>query len=454
MQLIGSALALATAVLPLVAAQDKSTEFLPESQISLVRERLDELSQLSWELGTRAEALLEHDAPQWSVFADRPLPPPHIVAPEDNSDGLQEVFAIARRVVTNRTIANGGIVGPQPLMMDGAAADPASNLVAVLLADWTGQDKGKVDYAGAAKDQLDFLWSANVSKTEDGAISHRVEPVSLWSDFPFMVPTSFAYAGVLSGNQSYVEEAYHQIKLYRNYLRDTAAGNLWHHIVYGWWTDAGHWATGNGWAAAGMLRILATIQHSIYAPLMLKEQADLTAWIKEIHTAVFPHLDDTRIFLNYVDAPITDDNNFYDAAGTALLATTVYRYALMTGDTTHIPYAQVIREELSRKNGTEYAHFTPEGVLKPVVNPHDYSYQGDASAEGQAFIMMLDAVYKEWQAAGAPGIELSLDLDLGVSIGKKRAGFEPSARSEASAKRTWSSRDIENHRRAGFARAH
>ena len=45
MQLIGSALALATAVLPLVAAQDKS-EFLPESQISLVRERLDELSQL------------------------------------------------------------------------------------------------------------------------------------------------------------------------------------------------------------------------------------------------------------------------------------------------------------------------------------------------------------------------------------------------------------------------
>ena len=61
-----------------------------------------------------------------------------------------------------------------------------------------------------------------------------------------MVPTSFAYAGVLSGNQSYVEEAYHQIKLYRDYLRDTAAGNRWHHIVYGWWTDAGHWATGEG----------------------------------------------------------------------------------------------------------------------------------------------------------------------------------------------------------------
>ena len=64
------------------------------------------------------------------------------------------------------------------------------------------------------------------------------------SDFISMVPTSFAYAGVLSGNQSYVEEAYHQIKLYRNYLRDANAGNLWHHIVYGWWDDAGHWTTG------------------------------------------------------------------------------------------------------------------------------------------------------------------------------------------------------------------
>ena len=33
-------------MLYVVAAQDKSAEFLPESQISLVRERLDELSQL------------------------------------------------------------------------------------------------------------------------------------------------------------------------------------------------------------------------------------------------------------------------------------------------------------------------------------------------------------------------------------------------------------------------
>ncbi|KAL1662159.1 stretch-activated Ca2+-permeable channel component-domain-containing protein [Schizophyllum commune] len=426
----GIALALA---LPSVAAQG----FLPDSQIALVRARLDELSQLSWELGTRAQALLEHDAPQWSVFADRPLPPPRAA---DDSGGLRDTLAIARRIVTSR----GGAPGPQPLMADGSAGDPASNLVAVLLADWTGQDGGAVDYAGAARDQLDFLWSDGVAKTGDGAISHRVEPVSLWSDFISMVPTSFAYAGVLSGNQSYVEEAYHQIKLYRNYLRDTNAGNLWHHIVYGWWDDAGHWTTGNGWAAAGMLRVLATIRHSAYAPLMAQEQADLTAWIKEIHDAVFPHLDDSHIFLNYIDAPATDGNNLPDAAGTALLASTVFRYALMTGDVTHVPSAEAIKEELARRDGGGYVHFSPEGVLRPVVNPHDYSKQGDASAEGQAFVMMLDAAYGEWRAKG--GVNLN---SMGAGGGNRRSRWRARCASGALGRRMWKERGGKGHRRVG-----
>ncbi|KAL1729191.1 stretch-activated Ca2+-permeable channel component-domain-containing protein [Schizophyllum commune] len=415
MRLASGGIALALA-LPFVAGQG----FLPDSQIALVRARLDELSQLSWELGTRAEALLEHDAPQWSVFADRPLPPPRAA---DDSGGLRDTLAIARRIVTSR----GGAPGPQPLMADGSAGDPASNLVAVLLADWTGQDGG-----------------ARVAKTGDGAISHRVEPVSLWSDFISMVPTSFAYAGVLSGNQSYVEEAYHQIKLYRDYLRDANAGNLWHHIVYGWWDDAGHWTTGNGWAAAGMLRVLATIRLSAYAPLMAQEQADLTAWIKEIHDAVFPHLDDSHIFLNYIDAPATDGNNFPDAAGTALLASTVYRYALMTGDVTHIPSAEAIREELARKDGGGYVHFSPEGVLRPIVNPHDYSKQGDASAEGQAFVMMLDAAYGEWRAKG--GVNLN---SAGVGSGNRRSRWRARCASGPLGRRMWKERGGKGHRRVG-----
>ena len=94
------------------------------------------------------------------------------------------------------------------------------------------------------KEQLDFLFTS-VPHTDDGAISHRVEKLQLWSDFVAMVPPFLAYYGVVTANQSLVEEGYNQIKLYRNYLQDKSARGLWHHIVMGdSGTDPGHWATG------------------------------------------------------------------------------------------------------------------------------------------------------------------------------------------------------------------
>ena len=94
-----------------------------------------------------------------------------------------------------------------------------------------------------------------------------------------MVPPFLAYYGVMTSNESLVSEAYTQIKLYRNYLRDPSANSRWKHVILGTNTDPGHWSTGefrslvtlntsscdwlgNGWAAAGILRVLATIQNS------------------------------------------------------------------------------------------------------------------------------------------------------------------------------------------------
>ena len=62
----------------------------------------------------------------------------------------------------------------------GAAGDPPSIGVAVLLANWTGRGAADgLDYAGAAKDQLEFLLE-KVPQTSDGAISHRTEQTQLW----------------------------------------------------------------------------------------------------------------------------------------------------------------------------------------------------------------------------------------------------------------------------------
>ena len=47
---------------------------------------------------------------------------------------------------------------------------------------------------------------------------------------------------------------------------------------------------GNGWAAAGMLRVIATMRQSEYSNTFKNEQKDLGNWVKEIHSSMYKHL--------------------------------------------------------------------------------------------------------------------------------------------------------------------
>ncbi|KAG7097619.1 hypothetical protein E1B28_004952 [Marasmius oreades] len=404
-----------TLVLFLVAAT--FAQDLTETQISNVKARLAEGAKASWELGTRAEALLEHDASDFSVFHS-PLPPSQSI-PSNTQSGLTPVLSIAKNVVSNRASSNQNVVGPQPLMADGSAADPASIGVAVLLANWTKQGGG--DYAGAAKDQLDFLYQ-KVPKASNGAISHRTEDVQLWSDYVYMVPPFLAFYGALSQNKSLMSDAYTQIKLYRDTLRDTKANNLWKHIVLpsggGGKPDNGHWSTGNAWAAAGMIRVLATIQNSQFTNDFKNERDDLSNWISEIHGGMYSHLDSTSIFTNYADVSASSSGSFHDGSGTALLASTVYRLSLLRGVHRYLPSAENSRKALfaSSSNGS-LEHFTSDGWLTPVVNPHAFGEQGAHSPEGQAFVLEMRAAWKEWVEDGSKGANSARATDVTFGLG-------------------------------------
>lgn len=131
------------------------------------------IPRISWELGTRTQTYLELYTPRFSVTNDSSIPPPH-QAPRS----LDQVLEIAYSIVRNRSQSNDGAVGPQALIRDGSAADPASIGVAVLIANWTGY-ASDVDFEGAARDQLNFLLTV-VPRTSDGALSHRNEQVQLW----------------------------------------------------------------------------------------------------------------------------------------------------------------------------------------------------------------------------------------------------------------------------------
>ena len=99
-----------------------------------------------------------------------------------------------------------------------------------------------------------------------------------------MAPPFIAYFGAYQqgSNQTYLlQAAYDQCRLYRNYLQDPAT-LLWKHIELGSYQDNNLWGTGNGWAAAGMFRVLQTIRLSNSSSSFTQQQTDLANWVGEI----------------------------------------------------------------------------------------------------------------------------------------------------------------------------
>jgi len=132
----------------------------------------------SWELGARAQALIDLSAPSFSVLTSSvSLPPPSNLRANVNAS-LWDVYTIARNAVASLPSPPTNGSG-QPLFTgDTSAGDPASIGSAVLIANWTGL--AGEDYASAATAQVEYLLGPAVPKTSDGAISHRVSELQLW----------------------------------------------------------------------------------------------------------------------------------------------------------------------------------------------------------------------------------------------------------------------------------
>ena len=187
----------------------------------------------SWEIGTRAQVLTEYIAPEFGLMSTNCSFPLPTTAPN-----LDTLLQIAQSVVAQKP------KNVLPLFNDGSAADPASAGPVVLIANWTGlRDQ---DYAGVAEQQLDYLLN-HAPRHPNGAISHRNDTIQLWyvkytvhrrvahfrpffrSDFIYMVPPFLAMYGAIQKNTTVMDEAYNQIKLYRDVLRDSSG--LWRHIA-------------------------------------------------------------------------------------------------------------------------------------------------------------------------------------------------------------------------------
>jgi rhamnogalacturonyl hydrolase YesR len=215
-----------------------------------------------------------------------------------------------------------------------------------------------------------------------------------------MVPPFLAYYGVYDSDKVLVREAVKQCRSYCEIL-GTQEGP-WKHIVHTGISapgerakdDEGLWSTSNGWAAGGMVRVLATLRGSRFADDMEEEQNLLVEMIKDIVCGVIRlDTDDSGLLRNYLN----DEMWWGEVSGTALLAATVFRMAMLDPVVFGTKYTQWALRKMDIVGRYIDAK---TGIAKPVVNPLQESQRtvlSGPSPEGQAFIVLMYAAWRDWK---------------------------------------------------------
>ncbi|CED83332.1 Six-hairpin glycosidase-like [Phaffia rhodozyma] len=375
---------LALGSISVVSAIDPLSDTVLDRVISLAISS----SIYSWENGTLARALTEYYVPSISPFTENFLtndPNP------SNSTITSQLILIAQSTLAHKqasfgqssTSGNWTLSAGKSLSLldDDSAADPASLGEVV---SWYNQTQSDTQAYGVA-----YLLQV-VPRSSTGAISHRADQFQYWSDFAYMVPPFLAYMGALENNQTLVTEAYNQLGLYRGALKQS--NGLWKHIQQGSGSiDNGAWTTGNGWAAAGMLRVIAIIQNSGMANSFTNQIADLKSWISEILTGAYAHELTTGLLHNYAD----NSSTFIDSTGAIILASVAYRLSAMGITSVWVPFAERTYANVSAGVASS------DGWVAPVVNSLDWSKQGQTSPEAQSFVILMETGRRAWVSAGS-----------------------------------------------------
>ncbi|BEJ15350.1 hypothetical protein CspHIS471_0411170 [Cutaneotrichosporon sp. HIS471] len=432
-------------IIPAALVATVNAVHLTPNQLNTVWEHAVRMSNFSWENGTIGETWLEWKFPHLSVFSSTaPLPLPDLTP-----DQVPEITQLAGDTLANRPVnftnpalptnisatganasstsegglrrrqtptsvpvptasistatsstallvplaANSMLPHGQPLLQDGAAGDPASLGVTVLIADKASSGtliKG-VSFMQAAQSQVDYLLYG-VPRNEQGAISHRAATSQLWADNVYMVPPFLAYFGAITNNQTLLQAAFDQISTYRQGLQDPET-KLWRHMSVGSEAeDPNLWATGNAWAAAGIVRVLATIKRSQFAGGMGDQATQLQVWAAEILGASKGYMTHDGLLRNY----ITNSSDFVDAAATALMASAGLRMSTLNLTNDHVDASTKMLAAASRNvNST--------GYLNNVTDPYSFHRPGTSSPEGNAFVVLGYAAYNDWEKMGKPG---------------------------------------------------
>lgn len=202
-----------------------------------------------------------------------------------------------------------------------------------------------------------------------GVCYHLMGKPQFWVDSIYMLPPFLAAAG-------HQDAAMLQFNGYYHALRDPQSGLMAH-----MWDDdaqafvrAAHWGVGNGWALAGMARLIALIP---------EKREELAQKAQALLDSLLPYLRPDGLFHDVVDDPAT----FVETNLPQMAAYTIYR-GVREGwlAPAYAGYADRMRNAVLAKVDSY-------GLVQDVCGAPTFDKPGVAP-EGQAFFLLMEAAYQ------------------------------------------------------------
>ena len=302
-----------------------------------VRNALLAMQRYSWEQGVAAQAFLESGDSEMVVLLARE--------------------AVVRQLADGRAAVLGNLT---------AVTDPAAVGEALLAAAKLTDDPA---FTNAADRLLDWVLHG-APRTRDGTLYHLHDRPQVWVDSFYMAPPFLSAAG-------HHEEAMKQIHGFRRLLLDPATkllSHIWDDGL-GAFTRKAFWGVGNGWALAGMTRVIRTLPAE-----RSKERDQLIGWVWEGVDACLAFARSDGLFHDVVNDPCT----FVETNLSQMLSYVLYRG--VAGGWLEKRY----REPADAMRRAAEGKVDQFGFVQGVCASPYFDRPGTAS-EGQAFFLLMEA---------------------------------------------------------------
>lgn len=256
------------------------------------------------------------------------------------------------------------------LYTDNGVTDPAASGEVVLK---ISQETGDNEFVEAHKKMLDFILN-KAPKSSGGIIYHILSGPEIWIDSMYMLPPFLSTSGEYN-------EAVKQIKGIRKALWNPEKklySHRWHDEKKTF-PNKKFWGVGNGWALAGIARVIDHLPENMHA-----ERNILISYELENIEGCLHYLRPDGLFHNVIDDP----NTFIETNLSQMLAYTIYR-GIKSGWLSDVFFEKA---EIMRK--AAISKVDRYGFVADVCGAPHFNSPGRAT-EGQAFFLLMEAARKK-----------------------------------------------------------